>query len=320
MKEDCRPLRNDWYRWALEIASPGGRRGRLQIFTYHRVLAEADPIARDTTRSQLRAQLDWITGMCRVLPLAEAVRCLKRGTLPSNAAAITFDDGYRDNLSEGLPVLEGFQVPVTIFLAADALTEGIMWNDVVIEAIRAARDQHEFVLDGDVIPVSSSMSVDALLERLKYLPHERRSEECARLYSEIAGGEPPRLMLTPDEVSACSSPLVDFGAHTVTHPILSALDTEASRSEIFDSKRIVSDWSGAAVETFAYPNGRSGRDFGRREMDFVREAGYLAAVSTDWGVAHRSSSRYALPRYAPWEHTASGFKLRILKTNLTAAR
>jgi peptidoglycan/xylan/chitin deacetylase (PgdA/CDA1 family) len=255
-----------------------------------------------------------------VLPLAEAVRCLERGTLPSNAAAITFDDGYRDNLSEGLPVLEGFQVPVTIFLAADALTEGIMWNDVVIEAIRAARGQHEFVLDGDVILVSSSLPVDALLERLKYLPHERRSEECARLYSEIAGGEPPRLMLTPEEVSARSSPLVDFGAHTVTHPILSALDAEACRREILDSKRIVSGWTNRPVKLFAYPNGRSGRDFGHREMEFVREAGYLAAVSTDWGVAVRSSSRYALPRYTPWEQSASGFKRRILKTNLTIAR
>jgi len=120
------------------VAGPLSR--SLSILTYHRVVAEPDALVPDhVCAEEFDGQLAVLARWFRVLPLSEAVARLRAGTLPARAACVTFDDGYADNAHIALPLLLKRGLPATFFVAAGFLDGGRMWNDSVIEAIRAAQ-------------------------------------------------------------------------------------------------------------------------------------------------------------------------------------
>jgi peptidoglycan/xylan/chitin deacetylase (PgdA/CDA1 family) len=303
--------------WLLRLLSPAGKRARAQIFSYHRVQdAENRFVSDDPTIDDFRMQMSCISEVCNVLPLSELVYRFGEGSLPANAAAITFDDGYINNLTHALPVLEEYQLPATIFVAVEPVKQGIMWNDLIIEALSRTQGKAHFQYKGLAFNFEANRScIEDVLGKFKYLLHEERAEAAHQFYSFCTDVAPPRLMLTPEMIAECKSSLIEFGAHSISHPILANLDDERCRHEIYKSRQIISDWCGAEIQTFAYPNGRPGKDFGPREMNLVKEAGYIGAVSTLWGPLTRESDVFAIPRYTPWEHSPGGFKRRILLTN-----
>src|SRR5665213_2379474 len=128
------------WRSALAIASPGGMRAKLSILIFHRVLPQRDPLfPGEAFAKQFDALIEHVAARFRVLPLAYAIEALKQGTLPSRALAITFDDGYADNLTIAAPILQRHGVSATVFVATGYLDGSCMWNDLVIEAFRSTR-------------------------------------------------------------------------------------------------------------------------------------------------------------------------------------
>ena len=71
----------------------------------------------DISPERFERQLHWLSLRRRVVPLDETLRVAPRRRL----VAITFDDGYRDNLTIALPLLERFQLPITLFVTAGFL-------------------------------------------------------------------------------------------------------------------------------------------------------------------------------------------------------
>jgi len=309
-------------RNALRWLSPPGGSAHLTIFTYHRVTAEPDPLLPDEFHARsFAAQMSWIADYFRVLQLPDAVRTLAEGTLPARAAAITFDDGYANNLEVALPILQRHQLSATVFIAVDAVERGIMWNDLVIEALRRApaeSDLSQFGVGKLHMPdaAARAAAVESVLSQLKCLPLAERWQRAAELYRSIAGSAPPRLMMTPEGVRKLADAGVDVGAHTVNHPILKGMTDDDARREIVGSARWVADVTGRAPRSFAYPNGRPGLDYETRHATMAREAGFELAVTTQWGYATRASSTYELPRIAPWDRTRHRFWARMMKTHL----
>ena len=87
--------------------------------------------------------------------------------------------------------------------------------------------------------------------------------------------------LSWDEIrELVSGGLVDVQSHTRTHPLLPQVDDERSHEEIAVSKREIEQHVPYEVTSFCYPAGL----YGAREVEFVREAGYAAAVTTNPGV------------------------------------
>src|SRR5262245_30780784 len=122
-------------RFVMGLAS----KRRLLILTYHRVLAEPDPLVPEPTGRHFREQLEILERSCTFLPLATAIERVRDGTLPRGAVSITFDDGYRNNHAVALPILRELGVPATFFVATAFVAGGLMWNDKVIESIRACK-------------------------------------------------------------------------------------------------------------------------------------------------------------------------------------
>jgi peptidoglycan/xylan/chitin deacetylase (PgdA/CDA1 family) len=292
----------------------------LTIFTYHRVLAEPDPLLADEPDARVfRDQIGWLAKYCNVLALPDAAARLKAGTLPDRAATITFDDGYANNVDVALPILAELGVTATIFVAVDAVRRGIMWNDLAIEALRRAPDDLDL---GDYglgrVRLASDSDrarlVPQLLDRLKYLPLEERFDRAQALYEHATRAPAPRLMLTPDAVRRAASAGMDIGSHTVHHPILATLDDREARAEIEQSRDLVAEMAGVPPKSFAYPNGRPGRDYNGAHVAMVEDCGFELAVSTSWGCASRGSARFELPRIPLNERTESSCWTRVLKT------
>jgi hypothetical protein len=165
------------YRFLADRLSPAGSKARLSILIYHRVLPETDPLFPDeATVETFDTQLALLKAVFNVLPLPEAVARLKAGTLPSRAACITFDDGYADNVTYALPILQEYGLHATFFIATAYLNGGRMFNDTVIESIRrCCLDRLELSNLGLGIHVLSSnaeksQAIETILPRVKYLP------------------------------------------------------------------------------------------------------------------------------------------------------
>jgi peptidoglycan/xylan/chitin deacetylase (PgdA/CDA1 family) len=86
------------------------------ILVYHTIDDVNAPSACAETISPERfeQQLRWLSRRRRVVSLEETLTRSRR----ENLVAITFDDGYRDNLTTALPVLEKYSLPMTLFVVA----------------------------------------------------------------------------------------------------------------------------------------------------------------------------------------------------------
>ena len=298
--------------------SPSGPRARLSILIFHRVLPAPDPFFPDLPdRARFNEILTWLKSWFTVLPLDDAARRLAAGSLPERAAAITFDDGYADNVTTALPLLREHGLTATFFIATGFLDGGRMWNDTIIEALRrcpqGAIDLDAFGLGRRVLatPGDRRTVIDALIGHAKYLASPKRAALSERVAA-LAGVEAPTdLMMLSAQVRDLHRAGMQIGAHTVSHPILTRLTPDDARHEIADSRNRLEEILGQRVGLFAYPNGKPGDDYGEEHVALVRDLGFDAAVSTEHGAAVRGSDPMQLPRFTPWDRSRLRFGVRL---------
>lgn len=311
------------FRSLLNISSPNGGKGKLHIFIFHRVLDNPDPLfpgEPDCARFDQIASI--LSALFNVIPLAEAVDRLKNNDLPSRAACITFDDGYRDNYTNALPILRKYNLPATVFIATDYIQGETMWNDVVIESIRSYSGRVA-LSDVDVIAESCASVkqkrdlIQKIIPQIKYMPQAKRSEMVKAIADQCAY-QPKQLMMCEKEVLALRDGGVSIGAHTCSHPILMCADNQDAKLELSKSKEVLEALLKDKVSLFAYPNGKPGEDYSARDVELVKKLGFKAAVSTTNKVATCSDSIYELPRFTPWDTQRAKFMLRCFVESVKA--
>jgi len=295
-------------------------RRQLLILTYHRVLPEPDPLLpSEPTGEQFREQLEILLRSCTILPLADALERVGNGTLPRAAVSITFDDGYRNNYSVALPALRDYGLAATFFVATRYVNGGLMWNDRIIESIRACKageldmtdvglGKHELRSDEQRIRAMSR-----LLSQVKYLAPPDRAAAIDAVTMRTATELPERFMLTSDEIRALRAAGMTIGAHTVNHPILAKLSEREAKEEIEASKRDLETILGERVTLFAYPNGKPGADYSPENVESVRGAGFAAAFTTAPGSVTRVTRMLELPRVAIWRSTPLRTQVNLLR-------
>lgn len=116
--------------------APGRGRGEGLILLYHRVAGlEHDPLGVAVTPEQFAEQLAVLVREWRPAPLADVVS----GRAGRRGVAVTFDDGYHDNLLNALPALTAAGVPATLFACTGPIAAGApQWWDRVDHAVRTA--------------------------------------------------------------------------------------------------------------------------------------------------------------------------------------
>ncbi|MCB1928584.1 MAG: polysaccharide deacetylase family protein [Rhodocyclaceae bacterium] len=312
-------------RTALTMFSPAGRRAKLSTLIYHRVLPEPDPLRTgDPDADTFRWQMALLARHFNVLPLPEAARRLRDGTLPARAACVTFDDGYADNFTIALPILQEAGIPATCFVATAYLDGGRMFNDTLIElAARLPDGRHDFSSIGLGERALAGTDdrralVSALIGKFKYFDPAERAATVEALAASFGVCLPNDLMMSADQLRALHAAGMEIGGHTDTHPILALLDPERAREEILAGRKRLEALIAAPVRVFAYPNGRPGKDYRAEHAALVSQCGFEAAVSTVPTTATTASSAFELPRFTPWDRTPGRFGLRLLHALVTS--
>lgn len=306
-------------RSLLSMAAPAGPRSRLSVLMFHRVVPDVDPMFPDEMHARRFAELcGRVRRWFNVLPLDEAAQRLDQGNLPSRPLCITFDDGYADNREVALPILLNHGLTATFFISTGFLDGGRMWNDSLIEAVRACRlaelDLSTLGLGRHALgsfPLKRQ-AAQALIGQIKYQPLARRLELGAQI-AELAGVElPTDLMMSSRQVVELREAGMQIGAHTESHPILARLDEPSARAEILGSKQRLETLLGERVALFAYPNGKPGEDYSPANVELTRRLGFDAAVSTAWGASRQGDDLMQIRRFTPWDRSLSRFGWRML--------
>ena len=239
-----------------------------------------------------------------VLPLPEVVDYLGRArTLPRNTVAITFDDGYADNL-EAARTLHRHGLTATFYLTAGCLADGEpFWPSEIRWLVPAvAGPVLRIVPDGPPVELSVTtaenreVAIRTLTRLFKSRPIPVREAMREQLRRAANAPAESRFMLRWDEVAEMQRLGMTIGAHTMTHPNLPSAGLDAARQEIIGAKARLERELAARVTMFSYPNGGAERYETPELRRVVADAGYAAATTSRNAFAGAGSDLYALER------------------------
>ena len=246
---------------------------RAVILAYHRVIdVDSDPQLLKVSPEHFAQHLKVIRQSYQPVSLRDMVHQLDEGKVPHRAVAITFDDGYADNLHYAKPLLERYQIPATVFVTAGAVDQSIefWWHDLerILLQPGTLPNHLSLIVNGvayewhlgdtatypeaeyeryhtwNVLKAKSPTPRHALYRKLCSLIRPLSDSTRQQLIREIVvwagvteAGRPQNLPLTHAELQRLASGnLVEVGAHTMTHPVLSAISKAEQQSEIQQSK------------------------------------------------------------------------------------
>jgi peptidoglycan/xylan/chitin deacetylase (PgdA/CDA1 family) len=292
-------------------------RRRAVVLMYHRVLPPAEIASSPShpgiivSTESFNEQMAWLSTKFRCLDLQSFTERLT-GDQPfeDRSCLVTFDDGWKDNFAHAYPVLQSHAVPATIFLAAGFIGgRQRFWQERLAGLIRAAcrhgalSGELEKLLGRCLKADDSDLheEISRVISGLKQQPAEAVEKLTAQLSEMLEEGKAEEdgdaHFLSWEEVRAMAAGGIDFGAHGLSHTILTGPETDVGM-ELIESKRLVEQETGRQVTVFCYPNGDYDDTIARQ----VRESGYRAAFSTEPGFVAGGDDAYAVKRINIHEH------------------
>jgi peptidoglycan/xylan/chitin deacetylase (PgdA/CDA1 family) len=319
-------------------------RGRHPIIlTYHRITdGGEDPWQITISPRHLAQHFDVLTRRRRVIGLRQLVDDLSGGRAPRDAAVVTFDDGYADNLHVVCPLLERYGIPVTMFIIAGAVgrTTEFWWDElgrILLQPgrlpqhlrIEAAGRAHEWSLGDacDYLPERAAAHQDwrateppptprhVLYLALRELMWPIAATEQERLLGQIQKWaaiplttRPGRRFLAAEELAALAARnLVEIGAHGLTHASLPELSPAVREHEVCRSKVLLEDYLSRPVRAFAYPYGKNDAE----TVAAVRGAGFAYACTVASDAVRRAADPWRLPRFEMRDWDGEEFERRL---------
>lgn len=277
---------------------------RFAILCYHRVGTEGVPIFSRLEPRVFEAQMRYLKNRYRIVPLGQLCRELQGGATVVPTLAVTFDDGYRDLYSYAFPVLQKYGIPATIYLIGNCMETGeTPWYDRIFVALQASSDRvleldlsepRRFVLTD---PEARAAAAWEIVCYLRSIPDNERRQWCAAFEQGVALplAQLEGRMLNWEEVHTMQKDGVFFGAHTMSHPSVSRLDSIALKEELMQSKTRLEEGLQTSVDDFAYPFGKPS-DCSVAAEDVLSLAGYRSAVTTTAGRNTIGMNLYRLRR------------------------
>lgn len=274
-------------------------RKHIRILTYHRFGEKY------VTSELFKKHLTYLRKHFSLIDLKSFLSFLLGNTdLPPNSVIITVDDGYQDFYTVAFPVLKKYAVPATISLTVDFIDKGIwLWHDLLNFGI-SSTSRLDFTLNGNYYDLRNQrqrcelkVSLDKICTSCSPI---ERDTFITQILKELDVTLPERptpeyAPLTWDQVFEMSEHGISYGAHTLTHPILSKMPPDDAFHEIHESRRRIEEIIQRDVVAFCYPNGKEG-DFNEAIKEMVRQCGFACAFSTIYGMNDLGTDRFALSR------------------------
>jgi peptidoglycan/xylan/chitin deacetylase (PgdA/CDA1 family) len=266
-------------------------RKEICVLGLHRVLTEEEyPRSFSLDGIKLREEtfvtlLKHLEQSFQVLPIDAVVQADAGDPRDSRPICVlTFDDGWRDNYTTAFPWLKKLGLPATIFLVTGLVGSGDTFWIERLATVWADRSRRAFIQSesGGVKNRSRNVSFEKIIEHLKHMPAAKRQTLLSRMLPAVDAGTPQspyEKMMDWNQVIEMSQNGIEFGAHTVTHPLLPQEDDSAVQNELHSSRLTLEKLLGKKARSFAYPNG----EWDERVRSWVARAGYECAFTTRSG-------------------------------------
>ena len=222
-------------------------------------------------KNNFEVQIKYLNKFYNVISLEDAVNMLNSDKrIIDNAVAITFDDGYKNSLSDAYPILKKYKVPATLFLPSGLINENkLAWWDQV-ELFYGDKSE---------------------IESMKKLPNEKRIKMLKTMTPKIKNIPEKYKFLSKNELHKMSD-VFSYGFHTHSHPILTMTKKDEVKKEIINSKKKLENLLNMKIKSFCYPNG----EFNDEIKNIVKNAGYDYACSIIKGRNKLGCDLYELKR------------------------
>lgn len=291
------------------------------ILMYHRVAPRGEgvqdysPNGMTVTPLEFEMQLRFLRKNYEIVPLTQIVSAVRdKRLLPSGCCAITFDDGWRSVYKHAFPILRSMSVPATMFLTTGymggqtwhweertrylmALVHGERERILSVDEFKEVRRLFDASILAGLLSTRASrlpIYVLAKVRELKGPSAEMRDRTLKLLESTAAavqtGDQNPFLDWAQVREMATSG--IEFGNHTVTHPVLLDLTDAAVGEEVDLATKELRLQTGTGTVNFAYPFGKHDP----RVEKLVRDSGCASACTTKLGAVRTGDNVYALNR------------------------
>lgn len=315
---------------------------------YHRVIqTEDDPEKLSVSPKCFAEHLDVLRKYARPTALQNLLLALKNNRIQPGTVAVTFDDGYANNLYEAKPLLERYDIPATVFVTTGYLElQGRFWQRALerlllpprtlpnklrlsIEGLdrqweledesgieQQADSERNESANAEVKSRSTSRQslYDSLCRILTPLPATSRNQLLRELFTWAGKGrnadDVSRPMTADELIRLSDGNLVEIGSHAVTHRVLAGMPADLQRSELIQSKAQLEDTLGRPITNFAYPYGKRS-DYTEQTVRLIQESGYMSACSAFPGVVRKRTNLHELPRFAVHDWDGETFQRHL---------
>ena len=296
--------------------------GGALILGYHRISAmQSDFYQVCVSPENFAGQMDALRQYAHPISLSKLVQCLKQNALSPKSVAVTFDDGYADNLHVAKPILEKYDIPATVFICTGYMGREFWWDELdrLVRSSQADPRALRLQAGGTYFKwepprVNSEMNESdfqrkvrrALYHFLLSLDVEDQNYAMGviRNWAKVPSPEvpTPRAMSEEELFQLVDGGLIELGSHTSHHPMLPQLSFERQREEIQSGKNDLETLLGKKIAGFSYPNGQATADVKR----IVQEMGFTYACTSLHDVVRPTSDLHDLTRF--WQKDVDGEK------------
>jgi len=250
-------------------------------------------------------QMDFLAKNRNVIPLDELLSIVKQQkNPPSGTVAITFDDGYLDNLDVAAPILERYNFIATLFLPTKYIDRGeTQWIDQVYSAFKFRTNK---ILEWGLASIvrynlnqtnQFEMAYKAVCKDLIIANPEKRHELLEDLKNQLTPDKlPPRLTMTWDDIKTLQKDYkcFQFGGHTLEHTDLTNVSEEVAVNELLSCASEIKKEINIYPENISFCYGRTSENLRR----ITAEAGFKSACGGEGTgpLVHSRTNIFRLPR------------------------
>jgi len=289
-------------------------KSQLTILLYHGVTDKACPGIENYSGKHIGAkefsrQMRDIRDKCTVLSMNDIVEIKTKGLrYPPNAVAVSFDDGFENNYTTAVPILEELGIPCVFYIASGIVgTEEMFWVDEIEDCLNLTQSTQVRVhLNTDVtLPLGNDAQKIQAAETVKAYCKRQLAERKNKVVAELrdATGVTPSVhhadnyrKLTWNQLKEMwESPLFTIGGHSLHHNILSQLSAAGLNHEVTKSLALLKKKLGSDIRHYSYPEGQKNH-YNKKVIDQLKQCGIVCSPSAISGVNDETTDLFHFRR------------------------